>query len=60
MQDFLRDNSVDMRIIKYLDCDGVECQSNRRFKTVDDFINFCQQYRIKWETFKQIWIDGDE
>ena len=49
--------------IKYKDLDGKYCdtkQSNRKFASVDEFMEHCDMFGIKWEYFKDIELLEDE
>ncbi len=43
--------------IQYLDADKILCNTkntNRKYSSVDEFIDECQKYGTKWETFDNI------
>jgi len=60
MQDFVRDNNIELKRVKYKDIENEICYTQQRFKSISDFIEFCKLYGIKYQDFKEIELVEDE
>ena len=52
-------NKASGRIILYKDIDKVDCRTHNKFDSIDDFILWCKDNCIKWETFGRIRLDEE-